>query len=170
MPAAQILQYRGLEYAASLYQHWTFALFYVVAELYSSVSISVLFWQFANAVVPVSKSVRFYPLFGQVSSLAPILAGQYVRLYAAAEGTDMTGSMHRVTGAVCACGVAMMALHHHYMNLVESETAPISPASTPAKKKAKKPKMSLGESLKFLARSEYLGAARGSRRRLYRSP
>lgn len=39
------------------------------------VSIGVLFWQFANDVVPVAQAKRFYPLFGQMSSLAPVVAG-----------------------------------------------------------------------------------------------
>jgi len=38
----------------------------VVAEIYSSVSIGILFWQTANEVVPVDQAKRFYPLFGQV--------------------------------------------------------------------------------------------------------
>lgn len=35
----------------------------------------MLFWQFANDIVPVAQAKRFYPLFGQMSSLAPVVAG-----------------------------------------------------------------------------------------------
>lgn len=61
--------------------NWTSALFYIVAELYSSVSIGILFWGYANEVVPVGQAKRFYPLFGQMSSLGPIAAGQFVVQY-----------------------------------------------------------------------------------------
>ena len=71
----------------------------------------------------------------------------------------MTTSMHRVTAAVCVCGVVMTALHRRYMVLVDRDAA-ASPSLTAgvgkSKKKKKKPAMGLGESLKFLAQSEYL--------------
>lgn len=41
-----------------LYQHWTFALYYIVSEIYSSVSIGLLFWQFANDVITVDEAKR----------------------------------------------------------------------------------------------------------------
>ena len=156
-----MFQFEGLASAAKLYQNWPLALFYVVAELYSSVSISVLFWQFANREVPLAASRRFYPLFGQVSSLAPVLAGQYVRLYAARDGTTMTDSMHKVTAAVCFCGVAMMVLHHTYTSMVNRENALKAGESAQLvrSKKQAKPKLSLGQSLRFLTSSKYLGQA-----------
>lgn len=40
---------------AKLFSNWTSALFYVVAEVYSSVSVGILFWQYANDVVSVSQ-------------------------------------------------------------------------------------------------------------------
>lgn len=153
----------GMDFVKSLMQHWTFALFYVVAEVYSSVSISILFWQFANDVVPVTMSARFYPLFGQVSSLAPIVSGEYVRLFAAADGIDMDTSIWRVTAAVAVCGAAMMLLHHLYMTLAAAEAAREDRGSKGQagsdKQKSKKPKPKLGmwESIRFLVRSRYLG-------------
>ena len=57
------------------------ALFYIISELYSSVSIGILFWGYANEVIGVEQARRFYPLFGQMSSLGPIAAGQYVVQY-----------------------------------------------------------------------------------------
>lgn len=56
-------------------------MFYIISELYSSVSIGILFWGYANEVVGVEQARRFYPLFGQMSSLGPIAAGQYVVQY-----------------------------------------------------------------------------------------
>lgn len=50
------------------------------------VSIGVLFWQFANDIVPVKQAKRFYPLFGQLSSLAPVVAGICVVRSTAAGG------------------------------------------------------------------------------------
>jgi len=57
----------ALEIVSKIFSNWTSALYFVVAELYSSVSVGILFWQFANDVVPIDQAKRFYPLFSQVS-------------------------------------------------------------------------------------------------------
>lgn len=58
----------------------------------TQVSIGVLFWQFANDVVPVKQAKRFYPLFGQLSSLAPVVAGLcVVRFTNVGRGSDGGG-------------------------------------------------------------------------------
>lgn len=56
----------ALEILSKIFSNWTSALYFVVAELYSSVSVGILFWQFANDVVPIDQAKRFYPLFSQV--------------------------------------------------------------------------------------------------------
>lgn len=55
------------------------------------VSIGVLFWQFANDVVPVAQAKRFYPLFGQMSSLAPVVAGLCVVRFTSAVSSGGKG-------------------------------------------------------------------------------
>ena len=57
----------ALDILSKIFSNWTSALYFVVAELYSSVSVGILFWQFANDVVPIDQAKRFYPLFSQVS-------------------------------------------------------------------------------------------------------
>ena len=50
----------GMGVTAKIFANWTSALFYVIAEIYSSVSVGLLFWQFANDVVPIDQAKRFY--------------------------------------------------------------------------------------------------------------
>jgi AAA family ATP:ADP antiporter len=56
----------AMDILSRIFSNWTSALYFVVAELYSSVSVGILFWQFANDVVPIDQAKRFYPLFSQV--------------------------------------------------------------------------------------------------------
>eukprot|EP00578_Thalassiosira_sp_NH16_P029460 CAMPEP_0181087910 /NCGR_PEP_ID=MMETSP1071-20121207/6514_1 /TAXON_ID=35127 /ORGANISM="Thalassiosira sp., Strain NH16" /LENGTH=544 /DNA_ID=CAMNT_0023169809 /DNA_START=182 /DNA_END=1819 /DNA_ORIENTATION=+ len=142
---------------AKLFANWTSALFYIIAEVYSSVSVGILFWQYANDVVSISQAKRFYPLFAQMSGLAPILAGQYVVRYAS-RAKDFSESLHRITCLVTFSGV-MMCLFYRWSNAyIESTAGMLSTDNAPqaAKPKKKKSKMSMVESARFLASSEYL--------------
>mmetsp|Transcript_29221 Transcript_29221/g.67061 ORF Transcript_29221/g.67061 Transcript_29221/m.67061 type:complete len:624 (-) Transcript_29221:796-2667(-) len=147
----------ALAVVANIFSHWTSSLFYVVSEIYSSVSVGILFWQFANDVVGVSQAKRFYPLFGQMSSLAPIVAGQYVVRYAST-APDFATSLQRLTTVITASGVGICAMYSFSNALVaRHEPRDASDGETEgAKKKSKKPKMTLSESARFLASSEYL--------------
>ena len=51
----------------------------------------MLFWQFANDIVPVAQAKRFYPLFGQMSSLAPVVAGLCVVRFTSAVSSGGKG-------------------------------------------------------------------------------
>lgn len=169
----------GMAVLAKIVSNWTSALFYVMAEIYSSVSVGLLFWQFANDVVSVDQAKRFYPLFAQMSGLAPVLAGQFVVRYAS-KATDFGSSMHRLTSAISFAGVMICYFYYAATKYVErteriaEPTAPTSPTTPtqisgegnaavgsdvneePKPQKKKKPSMSMGESAKFLASSQYL--------------
>lgn len=152
----------GMAILARIIANWTSSLFYIVAEIYSSVSVGILFWQFANDVVPIAQAKRFYPLFAQVSGLAPVLAGQYVVRFTS-KSKDFGTSFHRLMVAVLFAG-SMICLFYHLANSYIERVELVQPpegttAEAEGEKKAdkpKKPKMSMGESAKFLASSQYL--------------
>jgi len=149
----------GVDVVSMIIQNWTSALYYVVAEIYSSVSIGLLFWQFANEVVPVSQAKRFYPLFAQMSALAPIFSGQYSVRYAS-KAENFASSLHRLTLAISVAGIFTCVLYHYSNKFLESSIFQKSPLDlddrvvTP--KKTTKPKMNMAESAKFLYSSQYL--------------
>jgi AAA family ATP:ADP antiporter len=145
----------GMAVLAKIATHWTSALFYIMAEIYSSVSVGLLFWQFANDVVSVDQAKRFYPLFAQMSGLAPVLAGQYVVRFAS-RAADFGDSMHRITAAVTFAGVMICVFYHLSTSYVEKTEAVVETEADMAKPKKKKPKLSMVESAKFLASSQYL--------------
>lgn len=143
----------GMAVLAKIISNWTSSLYYIMAEIYSSVSVGLLFWQFANDVVSVDQAKRFYPLFAQMSGLAPVLAGQFVVRYVS-KAVNFDAGMHRVTAAVTFAGVMICLFYKlatHYIERSESTV----PTGT-GKPKKKKPKMSMLESAKFLASSQYL--------------
>ena len=177
----------GISVLMNIISHWTSAIFYIMAELYSSVSVGLLFWSFANDVVSIEQAKRFYPLFAQMSGLAPVLAGQYMVHYAS-RAPNFAISLHRLTIAITVAGIMICVSYHQSCNYVErtegikiddnsrgtkaigeinnntasnSSTATTSTTDTAATvitptKKKKKPKLSMTESAKFLAGSQYL--------------
>lgn len=172
----------GLTYVAKLMQHWTFTLYYIVSELFGSVGVPLLFWQTANDVVGVEEAKRWYPLFSTFGNLGPIAAGQVSA--AVNRRLEYTEALKVLTTLVVAAGGGMIlsygavsALHAkararaRARALAEAAQGglPIKPADAaaastdtsptvaPPVSKKPKPKMSLGQSLAFLARSEYLG-------------
>ncbi|GKY90903.1 TLC ATP/ADP transporter [Mayamaea pseudoterrestris] len=162
----------GTAVLCKIIANWTSAVFYILSEIYSSVSVGLLFWQYANDVVPMQQAKRFYPLFAQMSGLAPVLAGQYVVKYAS-RAEDFEESLHRLTAAVSFSGCAICVFYYlsnayvERMKIVEGAAASGGKASITTKeadaslqqqtkKKKKKPKMSMAESAKFLAQSQYL--------------
>lgn len=144
----------AMEVLSKIFSNWTSALYFVVAELYSSVSVGILFWQFANDIVSVDEAKRFYPLFSQMGGLAPIVAGQYVARFAS-RASDFSSSMHRLTYAISFAGVMICTFFHLSSNLVDKEETMRAKLDGPKPKK-KKEKMAMSDSIKFLASSQYL--------------
>jgi len=152
----------GRAVLAKIVANWTSGLFYILSEIYSSVSVGLLFWQYANDVVSVEQAKRFYPLFAQMSGLAPVLAGQYVVRFAS-QAADFRTSLHRLTAAVSVAGIMICVCYSSSTAYVErtegrkekdGAAAAAAPAGVTPKKK--KPKLSMAESAKFLASSQYL--------------
>jgi AAA family ATP:ADP antiporter len=50
-----------------IFENWTFSLFFGTAELWGTISISVLFWTLANDVCTVDEAKSVYPLMGNWS-------------------------------------------------------------------------------------------------------
>lgn len=65
----------GSEGLVSMFRHWSFTLFYVTCELWSTFIISVLFWNLANETTSLSQARRFYGSLGIAANLAIIAAG-----------------------------------------------------------------------------------------------
>ncbi|XP_074375721.1 plastidic ATP/ADP-transporter-like [Apium graveolens] len=133
---------------------WSFCLFYVMAELWGSVVVSVLFWGFANQITTVEEAKKFYPLFGLGANVALIFSGRTVKYFSnlrmnLAPGIDGWAlSLKGMMSIVVVMGLAICALYWWVNTYV--------PLPTRSKKKKEKPKMGTMESLKFLVSSPYI--------------
>nr|AAK76577.1 putative adenine nucleotide translocase [Arabidopsis thaliana] len=133
---------------------WSFCLFYVMAELWGSVVVSVLFWGFANQITTVDEAKKFYPLFGLGGNVALIFSGRTVKYFSNLRknlGPGVDGwavSLKAMMSIVVGMGLAICLLYWWVNRYV--------PLPTRSKNKKEKPKMGTMESLKFLVSSPYI--------------
>uniref|UniRef100_A0A2P2IWR4 ADP,ATP carrier protein n=1 Tax=Rhizophora mucronata TaxID=61149 RepID=A0A2P2IWR4_RHIMU len=133
---------------------WSFCLFYVMAELWGSVVISVLFWGFANQITTVEEAKKFYPLFGLGANIALVFSGRTVKYFSNLRknlGPGVDGwaiSLKGMMSIVVLMGLAICFLYWWVNRFV--------PMPTRSKKKKEKLKLSTAESLKVLVSSKYI--------------
>ncbi len=66
---------QGLQGFIAIFRNWTFTLFYIMAEMWSTIIMTVLAWGFANDVTSVNDAKRYYGLLGIGINLSGIVAG-----------------------------------------------------------------------------------------------
>lgn len=100
----------GLHGLLKVVEHWTFSLFFCIAELWGSVVISVLFWSLANEVCNVQDAKTIYPLMGISANFALVVAGNYMK-YVNTRLTQgsMLVSLRLLVGTVVVMTAVMMA-------------------------------------------------------------
>jgi len=150
----------GFSAPLAIIRNWSFAVFYVMAEMWGSVVASLLFWGFANEVTTVEEAKKYYPLFGLFANVALIFSGQYVRWVSNMRSTLAPGvdawavSLKYLMGAILAGGgVVLGTFRHMQRNIVPTLEKNKGASGKPVKKK---PKMSMKESAKFLMSSPYI--------------
>jgi len=146
----------------SVVRNWSFALFYVMAEMWGSVVLSLLFWGLANEVTTVNEARKYYPLFGMGANVALILSGQYIKWVSQLRSKlptviDAWGiSLKYLMGAVIASGSLMIGTYNHLQQNVVKNPKCVDKKVQRLRKDNKKDKMGLRESAKFIFKSSYI--------------
>ncbi len=76
----------GLKGFVALLRNWTYTAFYVMAELWGTTIMTVLFWGFANEILDVKTAKRFYVLILIGGNLSAICAGAVGTLISSVAG------------------------------------------------------------------------------------
>ncbi len=151
----------GLMGMVAIFRNWTYALFYVLAELWGSVMLSLMFWGFANDITRVGEAKRFYTMFGIGANVALLCSGPAIVLVSdirrhVPEGVDAWGiSLNLLMGMVAISGIVIIASYWWINKHVLTDARFFDPNEQKAKKK-EKPKMGMGESFKYLVKSPYI--------------
>lgn len=168
-PDAAYIQ--GLKDAAPSFQHWfsvaglwSYSAFYVLSELWGTVMITLLFWQFANEVTRTKEAKRFYGFFGLIANFSLIASGFTIKIMSDIRDSyppevDAWGiSLNYMMGAVVVAGITMMFIYRWMNSNVLTDPRYYDAAENAGKtKNVKKPKLSITESFKYVFSSKYLG-------------
>lgn len=140
----------------AIYRNWAHSLFYIVAELWSTIVIFVLYWGFANQINRVSEAKRTYTLFiaaGDIGSMIPGPIVYYLCKYYANLGFLFTLQAEAIivlTFGACIIGIFWWMNKHVITDpqLVDQEQI--------SRGLKTKTKLSLFQSIKYIGNSKYL--------------
>lgn len=142
----------GFKGMIAMFRNWTFTMFYVMCELWSTLVMTVLFWGLANEVTKISEARRFYSMLGLVASISGIIAG-VVSNYLSVDGNwDLTLKTLLIT--IIVAGILTMATFY-WMNK-NVLNGPSFEELHHTKKEFKKKRLSIRESFTYLSNSRYL--------------
>lgn len=155
----------GFKGLIAMYRNWTFTAFYVMAELWSSIVLTVLFWGLANQVTRLAQARRFYSVFSMCMNLATILAGQAAIFFSESEAMRFSfisadshweHTLKLLVAVIIMAGIAtMLILRWMCANVFTHEELSGQEQLPNGSSKAKK-KLSLKESLTYVSNSTYL--------------
>lgn len=139
----------GFKGFVAVFRNWTFTLFYVMSDLWSTAIMSVLFWGFANEVTKVSEAKRFYVLWSIGANVAGIFAGQLVVL---GGQVSWEKSVLFICCLIVGIGLVTMAIFRWYNKCVVNPSRKAQDLGV----KKEKMKMSMRKNFAYLAKSKYL--------------
>jgi len=153
----------GFKGLVAVIRHWPLALFYVLAEIWSTIVLSMLFWGFANEVTTVDEAKRFYAIFALGANSSGVLSGQvaqYLTLkkynsfipYGQSAWEQSVG-LHLV--AALGCGLLIIILFR-WLNKSVLQSEIVQTAHNHLAPKLPKPKLTLRECFAYLATSKYM--------------
>ena len=110
-------------------EYWSFTLFYIIAELWSNIVLSILTWGLINEITNLKEAPRFYAVLSVASNVAAIFAGLCANLFVCGIFKDnWQFSLQCMILVIVLSGVLSMILYrlmdkvHHDANTSPEET------------------------------------------------
>ncbi len=152
----------GFKGLIAVFRNWTFTLFYVMSELWSTHIVTVLFWGFANEILSVGRAKRFYVLLMIGGNLAGALAGHMVGTFASwgilwgnASGKEAWGcSLTILCTFIIICGLVTIAMFRWFQRHSIDRVSMLE--GIQIKKEPSEIKMGMRNNFRYLIKSKYL--------------
>ncbi len=142
---------------------WSYALFFVFAELWSSFILTLLFWQFVNQITELKEAKRIYAFLALLGQGAVTLSGYIgvlasnIRDKVALDTDPWQVTLYWLIGTVVVSSLFSMYLFHWVYKNVLTDPRFYNKPHLPGVKVKTKEKSSIWKSLKMVCHSPYLG-------------
>mgnify|MGYP001573228832 CR=1 FL=1 len=156
-----INEYPKLKYPLIILENWSAALFYIMAELWGSVMLSLMFWQFANYIYKVTEAKKTYTIFGAIGQVGLISAGYAQKHFSIVNASQIDpakaweSTLQLMMISVFVAGVLLMITYWYMNRFVLTDPRFFEAKEVKAKKS--KHKMSVIDSFKYIFTSKYIG-------------
>lgn len=141
-----------------IYSKWSYAVFYVMAELWGAVIMVLLFWQFANQITTKNEAKRFYPMVALFANAGLAFVGVLMKVLnklTSSMPNPSEGLIKYAGGFFVVFGVIIIAIRLYSENAFVKKAEVTADSASSGKKS--KPKLGLGQSFKMIIKSKYLG-------------
>ena len=135
---------------------WTYATFYVMAELWGSLMLSLLFWSFANQITKTAEAKRFYSMFGMLGNIGLVIVGPIGTFFLVDNVLNLELKMMPILFIAAGAAITLMFTYMWIQNNVLTDPRFYDQDKDSATKK-KKAKLSMSESFKLIFSSKYVG-------------
>jgi ATP:ADP antiporter, AAA family len=125
------------------------ALFYIMAEMWSIIVLSLLFWGFCNEVTKIDDAKRFYVLIALGANCAGIVSGKFMQIISKSIASSWEESMSIFMITIIASCFIIMFIFNQLNNIDLLNNSPTNTNIT-------KHKISLTESIKYIFRYKYI--------------
>jgi ATP:ADP antiporter, AAA family len=104
---------KGLSGFIAMVEYWSFTLFYIIAELWSNIVLSILTWGFINEITSLKEAPRFYAVLSVASNIAAVFAGLTANIFVSGPfKNNWQLSQQCMILVIVACGIIAMVLYH----------------------------------------------------------
>lgn len=155
-----ILEYPKLKYPLIMIENWGASLFFIMSELWGSVMLSLMFWQFANHIYKISEAKKTYTIFGAIGQIGLFCAGYTQKYFSIANAAQENhalawqNTLQLMMIAVFIAGLILMKIFWYMNKFVLTDPRFFDASEVKVKKK--KHKMSLIDSFKYIFHSKYI--------------
>ncbi|SPJ31840.1 unnamed protein product [Candidatus Protochlamydia amoebophila UWE25] len=103
----------GAKGFVAMVSYWHYTLFYLTAELWSMLILSILFWGYVSDTTSLVEAKKFYPLCMFVGNMAGIISGQLSHFLCQHLSDFMSWerTLQWMIGIVCVCGLLIMIIN-----------------------------------------------------------
>ncbi|EIE27375.1 plastidic ADP/ATP translocase, partial [Coccomyxa subellipsoidea C-169] len=100
----------GLAGAVGMVRNWMFTTFYVGAEMWGDVVLSLLFWGLANEMTTMREAPLLYPLFGIGANIGQTLSGKALSMFATFSESRLSYAVQLQARPLMPAGCALVLL------------------------------------------------------------